>query len=152
MFALGSNYVKQENREKHMSVGEAVTHTCYESYAATPLRGGVERHNTPTRLHTGVHVFTFSLSPTHTPINRHAGGMFALGSNYVKQENREKHMSVGEAVTHTCYESYAATPSGLGPEIFSVTAEGQIGNGGSGQYKLRPEVCACPCVCVYMSM
>ena len=53
-------------------------------------------------------------------------------------------------VVRVCVCVFVACCCGFScPEVFSVTGEGKIGNGGSGQYKLRPEACACPCVRVY---
>lgn len=67
--------------------------------------------------------------------------MFALGSLYVQEEERAEHMQVAKDITSTCYKSYQATPTRLGPETFAVRGEGKIEQGTETDYKLRPEVC-----------
>jgi hypothetical protein len=67
--------------------------------------------------------------------------MFALGSQYIREDDKKaEHFKLGEDMTSTCYRSYDATRTKLGPEIIRVNNNGDF-DPRSGQYKLRPEVC-----------
>lgn len=71
-----------------------------------------------------------------------AGGLFALGANYVEADKRERHMNIAIALTNTCHESYIRTATGIGPESFrfSDQSEAVALRQNDKYYILRPEV------------
>eukprot|EP01096_Ripella_sp_DP13-Kostka_P004995 TRINITY_DN1758_c0_g2_i2.p1 TRINITY_DN1758_c0_g2~~TRINITY_DN1758_c0_g2_i2.p1 ORF type:complete len:677 (+),score=226.34 TRINITY_DN1758_c0_g2_i2:42-2072(+) len=68
-----------------------------------------------------------------------SGGMFGLGSQEGAVSNPDKQLEVGAGLTETCFNSYKATKTGLGPEIFTFNENGEIIPGGQKYYILRPE-------------
>ncbi|XP_068212905.1 mannosyl-oligosaccharide 1,2-alpha-mannosidase IA isoform X1 [Palaemon carinicauda] len=70
-----------------------------------------------------------------------AGGMYALGSKTIDSENSKTHMEIAEGLSNTCHESYARTPTGLGPESFRFTEgmEARALKSSEKYYILRPE-------------
>ncbi|KAK4309141.1 hypothetical protein Pmani_019212 [Petrolisthes manimaculis] len=70
-----------------------------------------------------------------------SGGMYALGAKKLKSNITGNHMDIAEGIAHTCHESYARTPTGLGPERFLFTEGNEaLGLKSSGNYYiLRPE-------------
>ena len=68
-----------------------------------------------------------------------SGGMFGLGSQEGAVSNPGKQMEVGAGLTKTCFNSYKATKTGLGPEVFSFNHNGDIISSSPNYYILRPE-------------
>jgi len=68
-----------------------------------------------------------------------APGMFALGAHHgiVEGEERAIHLEMAKELMRTCYESYAKTPTGIGPEFFTFKPTMQPGDA---SYHLRPEM------------
>jgi len=68
-----------------------------------------------------------------------AGGMFALSSLYANDTKTEKeYLRIGEGIAETCYQMYAAQPSGISPESVSFAAGSEL-RGETNYYILRPE-------------
>ncbi|KAK7082327.1 hypothetical protein SK128_020820 [Halocaridina rubra] len=71
-----------------------------------------------------------------------SGGMYAMGAKSIQNENSKTHMEIAEGLANTCHESYARTPTGLGPESFRFTEgiEARALKSSEKYYILRPEV------------
>lgn len=71
-----------------------------------------------------------------------AGGMYALGAKAIENDVSKTHMEIAEGLANTCHESYARTPTGLGPESFRFTEgmEARALKSSEKYYILRPEV------------
>ena len=72
-----------------------------------------------------------------------AGGMFALGSKYVK--DKDYWLNMGKEIGETCYQSYNRSPNKIGPETFRFTSGKSNQNikaatKNEKYYILRPEV------------
>ena len=69
------------------------------------------------------------------------GGMLALGGFYLGEPYKQRHMSVGRAITRTCHESYVRTATKLGPEIFRFNDYIEATSlANEANFFLRPEV------------
>lgn len=70
-----------------------------------------------------------------------SGGMYALGAKRLENQISGTHMEIAEGLAHTCHESYARTPTGLGPESFRFTEgiEARALKSSEKYYILRPE-------------
>jgi len=78
-----------------------------------------------------------------------SGAMYGLaGYDAQRSESRDKSLvsnwiKIGADITQVCHESYAATPTQLGPDVFQInnreTEDGLILSDGHDQYMLRPE-------------
>ncbi|KAI9094578.1 glycoside hydrolase [Phlyctochytrium arcticum] len=64
-----------------------------------------------------------------------AGGMFATGALTRRREGWTELLDLGKRITHTCWQSYSRTETGLGPE----SMDGSNLNGIDSRYILRPE-------------
>ncbi|XP_042882223.1 mannosyl-oligosaccharide 1,2-alpha-mannosidase IA-like [Penaeus japonicus] len=71
-----------------------------------------------------------------------AGGMYALGAKAINNQVSTTHLEIAEGLANTCHESYARTPTGLGPESFRFTEgiEARALKSSEKYYILRPEV------------
>ncbi|XP_071539362.1 mannosyl-oligosaccharide 1,2-alpha-mannosidase IA isoform X2 [Panulirus ornatus] len=71
-----------------------------------------------------------------------SGGMYALGAKKIESQVSSTHMDIAEGLANTCHESYARTPTGLGPESFrfSEGIEARALKSSEKYYILRPEV------------
>lgn len=67
--------------------------------------------------------------------------MYALGAKRLENQISMTHMEIAEGLAHTCHESYARTPTGLGPESFRFTEgiEARALKSSEKYYILRPE-------------
>ncbi|XP_049310105.1 mannosyl-oligosaccharide alpha-1,2-mannosidase IA isoform X2 [Bactrocera dorsalis] len=70
-----------------------------------------------------------------------AGGLYALAASTRQNQYANKFMEIGKGLTNTCHESYARTPTKLGPEAFrfSDAAEARALKSQEKYYILRPE-------------
>lgn len=70
------------------------------------------------------------------------GGMYALGAKSINNQVSTTHLEIAEGLANTCHESYARTPTGLGPESFRFTEgiEARALKSSEKYYILRPEV------------
>lgn len=68
--------------------------------------------------------------------------MYALGAHSIKNQVSKTHMEIAKGIANTCHESYARTPTGLGPESFRFTEgiEARALKSSEKYYILRPEV------------
>ena len=68
--------------------------------------------------------------------------MYALGAKKIQSERSSDHMKTAAELANTCHESYARSPTGLGPESFRFTdgAEARALKSSEKYYILRPEV------------
>lgn len=67
--------------------------------------------------------------------------MYAIGAKRLENQISSTHMEIAEGLAHTCHESYARTPTGLGPESFRFTEgiEARALKSSEKYYILRPE-------------
>ncbi|KNC49575.1 mannosyl-oligosaccharide 1,2-alpha-mannosidase [Thecamonas trahens ATCC 50062] len=65
------------------------------------------------------------------------GGMFALGAE--SHQLDDEVFSLGAAITETCHQLYARSPSGIAPEFVNFNAGGDDFVAGAPYYLLRPE-------------
>lgn len=67
--------------------------------------------------------------------------MLALGADVIPDENSEHNGALGAELANTCHESYARTPTGLGPESFrfSEAVDARALKSSEKYYILRPE-------------
>ncbi|KAI8907490.1 mannosyl-oligosaccharide 1,2-alpha-mannosidase IB [Powellomyces hirtus] len=77
----------------------------------------------------------FSRQPHFHHLSCFAGGMFATGALSQRHGKWTSFLDIGRKITETCWESYAKTATGLGPEeIFIDKLTGK-----DSRYLLRPE-------------
>lgn len=71
-----------------------------------------------------------------------AGGLFAIGSDYMPLNRKDYFLQLGKDLTHTCHEAYDRTDTKLGPESFrfSDASEARAMKQNEKYYIQRPEV------------
>lgn len=71
-----------------------------------------------------------------------AGGLFAIGSEYMPGDRKNYFLQLGKDITNTCHESYDRTATKLGPESFrfSESIEARALKQNEKYYIQRPEV------------
>lgn len=71
-----------------------------------------------------------------------AGGLFAIGSEYMPADRKDYYLQLGKEITNTCHESYDRTATKLGPESFrfSESIEARALKQNEKYYIQRPEV------------
>lgn len=68
--------------------------------------------------------------------------MIALGAQSLNEPAKQHYVNLGAGITNTCHQSYARTPTGIGPESFrfSENVEAKATRQNEKYYILRPEV------------